>query len=681
MSSRIGPDYFYELVSVSSPDLSCDGSRIAFVRSTVDRESAETSSQIFVEDMTDGSRISTVGGARVFTSGPKDALPRWSPDAANLAFLRGDDRGKSQLWVIPSQMGEGVRIADQPSGITDFWWSPDSARIAFQAVVDPRNADSNGSLQPITVTRLRYKADGIGLRGDSRVHLFVVNVATRESAQITSGEFDNYAAAWSPDGARVAFISSRHEQRDTEARTEAYVVGVDGGVPESWSDGLYAVGGITWSPDGNRLAVIGTPALAEGGGCSLTCQSWIYILEPNERPRRITDDSIAPESGAIANWSGGKLRWPEGDEIVFQGEARGQSYICAARVDGRGVRRLTSGGAQISDWGADRAARSAVVASVGPASASDIASIDLATGEETRLTAYNDEWFAQHPPASLEKFTFERSGMEIEARLWFPPDFDPSSRYPLVLDVHGGPHSVFFDAFYALHQLPASAGYVVLAINPRGSGTYGLDFATAVHGDWAGEPFEDLMHGLDLVMKRPYIDETRVVMHGSSYGGYMGAWIAAHTDRFKAIVIAAPVTSLPSLYGTSDIGVHFSEIQLRGGLWDDPSTLRRSSPRWRGKEAGQTGSGRGFEEYVRQSPLTYAPNVSTPVLILHGEDDARVPIEQGEQFFVALKRLGKEVEFVRLPGSYHGLMRNPDLRMRTAYFERVLGWFEKHLTG
>jgi dipeptidyl aminopeptidase/acylaminoacyl peptidase len=180
----------------------------------------------------------------------------------------------------------------------------------------------------------------------------------------------------------------------------------------------------------------------------------------------------------------------------------------------------------------------------------------------------NSNFFLSHEVASLEKFSFERVGMEIEVRVWFPPNFDPGKKYPLLLDVHGGPHSSFFDAFYPIHQVCAGAGYVVVAPNPRGSSTYGAASIEAVHGDWGGEDFRDVMNAMEEVAKREYIDEKKVVIHGSSYGGFMSSWAVGHTDRFRAAVIAAPVTNLSSFYGTSDIGVNFSETQLGGERFD-----------------------------------------------------------------------------------------------------------------
>jgi dipeptidyl aminopeptidase/acylaminoacyl peptidase len=255
----------------------------------------------------------------------------------------------------------------------------------------------------------------------------------------------------------------------------------------------------------------------------------------------------------------------------------------------------------------------------------------------------------------MEKFYISRSGLQIECRLWFPPDFDPSRQYPLVLDIHGGPNGAFYDSFVPLQQVLATSGYIVLAVNPRGSSTYGNGFMLAVLQDWGGADYLDLMAAVDQVVARPYVDGARLGVHGYSYGGYMSSWIIGHSDRFQAAVVGAPCIDLFSMYGTSDIGVSFGEPQWGGSLVD------------------------AAQELVRHSPISYASRVNTPVLLLHGEADLRCPIAQSEAYFVALKRLGKEVELVRFPDCAHSFLRTGHPKMREEYLSRTLDWFKKYL--
>ncbi|MCH7802373.1 MAG: S9 family peptidase, partial [Chloroflexi bacterium] len=319
------------------------------------------------------------------------------------------------------------------------------------------------------------------------------------------------------------------------------------------------------------------------------------------------------------------------------------------------LRQITDGGAGVGQVTFSAGAARAVIHNLPTDSAGDLVLIDVESGSATRLTDYNQGFFEEHPAARVEKFSIHRAGYEIESRLLFPTDFDPALQYPLVLDIHGGPHGVFADSFNTIQQVMTASGYLVLAVNPRGSSTYGVDFMKAVHRDWGGEDYLDIMAALDEVCGRDYVDSSRLGITGYSYGGFMSSWIIGHDTRFKAAVVGAPCTNLSSMYGTSDIGVRFGELHW-GGVRKD-----------------------ALDAFMEHSPLTYAPNVETPVLLLHGEADLRVPMEQSEQYFVTLKRLGKVVEFVRFPGGYHGFVRGGHPRMREEYLSRLIAWMDKHV--
>ena len=649
MSSPISPDLVYELVSVASPSLSPDGSKLAFVRSHVDRESMETRSQIMVMDMVSGETAP-------FTGGAKDSGPRFSPDGSHLAFVRPDDAGKPQIWVMPTSGGEARKLTGVAGGITDIAWSPDSSSLAFVSDVDPDRApddhDPKKDPRVRVVSRIRYRADGLGWRGEAFRHVFVVERGSGETRQLTDGEGDDSAPSWSPDGKSIAFVSDRRADREIATHSDLYVIPSSGGDPELRSEGLSSVAALCWSPDGAALAVVGSDDDVVGAGW----QSWIFVIEPGEAPRKLTDDSISPAGGYAPLVPAPEMRWTADGRISFIADARGESGVYQVDTGTGNLRRIRDGGLT-SQVSFDAGAGMAVVLTTPPDSAGDLHSVDMASGAAAQLTGFNSGYFAKHPPARLEKFTHHRAEFEIESRLLFPPDFDASLRYPLVLDIHGGPHGVFSDSFSAQQQVLATAGYIVLAVNPRGSSTYGTDFMTAVLGDWGGEDYRDIMSAVDLVCKRGYVDESRLGITGYSYGGFMSSWIIGHDTRFKAAVVGAPCINLSSMYGTSDIGVRFGEVQWGGKRWD------------------------ALDAFLEHSPLTYAPNVETPVLLMHGEDDHRCPIEQSEQYFVTLKRLGKEVEFVRFPGSSHGFVRTGHPKLREEYLSRLLGWMNKHVAG
>ena len=649
MPSSISSDLVYKLVNIASPSLSPDGSRLAFVRSHVDSDSMETRSQIMVMDMASGE-------SAPFTSGESDSSPRFSPDGRYLAFVRPDSEAKSQIWIMSTGGGEARKLTDVAGGITDIAWSPDSDALAFVSDVDPDRApddhDPKKAPRVSVVRRIRYRADGLGWRGEAFRHIFVVDRESGATRQLTDGEGDDSAPAWSPDGSSIAFVADRRPDRETATHSDVYVAPSSGGDIEPRSQGLSSVASLCWSPSGDSMAVVGSDDDIVGAGW----QSWLFVVEPGCAPRKLTDDSISVAGGYAPLTPAPEMRWTDDGCISFIADARGESAIY--QVDaGTGYLRKVTGGGLMSQISFDADAKSAVALTVPPGSAGDLRSVDMTSGAVAQLTDFNRKYFEEHPPAKLEKFTHSRGGFEIESRVLFPPDFDPESRYPLVLDIHGGPHGVFSDSFSPQQQILATAGYIVLAVNPRGSSTYGTDFMTAVLGDWGGEDYLDIMSAVDLICERDYVDEARLGITGYSYGGFMSSWIIGHDTRFKAAVVGAPCINLSSMYGTSDIGVRFGEAQWGGRRWD------------------------ALDAFLEHSPLTYAPNVETPVLLMHGESDHRCPIEQSEQYFVTLKRLGKEVEFVRFPGSSHGFVRTGHPKLREEYLSRLLGWMNKHIPG
>ena len=543
-------------------------------------------------------------------------------------------------------------------GVSSFAWSPDSSRLVVVADVDPdapSKGDEDDDAPSVKVARrIRYRADGGGWRGDAFHQLFVVDATSGEARQLTSGEGEHWSPAWSPDGSRVAYVSDAVEGRDFRPVCGVYVVSADGGEVVAWSDGLTTVERPVWSPDGSRLAVIGS----EDPEADVWIQGYVYLLEPGLPPRRLTDDSMKPQAGyGGAASAATDLRWTADGEILLLADSKSESYIYRVSVDDATSVPTLGGSGQWSavsfDATGDRGA--AVLSSTG--SPSDIYAVNLGSRAAERLTDYNRGYFEEHPPATVERISIERGGLEIESRLYLPPDFDPSGSYPLVLTVHGGPHGAYYDGFEAQQQVLATHGYLVLAVNPRGSSTYGVDFTKAVHEDWGGEDFGDIMASLDEIASRPYVDGGRIGITGYSYGGYMSAWAVGQETIFKAAVVGAPCIDLTSMYGTSDIGVTFGEVQ------------------WGGRR------GEALEVYLEHSPITYVHRVEAPVLLMHGEDDLRCPIGQSEQFFVELKRLGKVAELVRFPGCSHGFLRAGPPKMREEYLSRMLGWFDRYLAG
>ena len=648
MPKPITPDLVYELSGIAQPTLSPDGRELVFVQSSVDRAQMESRSQLMRMRLPDGT-------PEPFTGGESDARPRFSPDGGWVAFLRPDSDGTKQLWLIPTDGGEAQRQTTLPGGVSEFAWAPDSERLALVSDVDPdrppEDHDPQKGPRTRVVRRLKYRFDTLGWRGDAHRHLFITELNDDVPRQLTDGDWDDTAPVWSPDGESIAFLSARREDREATFYNEAYVIPAEGGEAVCWSKGLLSASNLTWAPDGDRLLVVGSadPEMMAG------FQGSLYALSPDAEPTRLTDPSIKPEAGFPPIMPPPAMRWREDGRVRFLATRRGETFLFELEAASGELRTLTDGGMMAPDLAFDAEGERAVVQGVPYASAGDLYLIGEDSDEMWRLTAANDNYFDERPTATVEKFERERAGMTIESRLLFPPDFDESRPYPLVVDIHGGPHGVFGDTFNSIQQVLATHGYLVLCVNPRGSSTYGDDFVKAVLRDWGGEDYQDILDAVEAVCQRPYVDETKLGLHGYSYGGFMSSWIVGHDQRFGAAVVGAPCTDLPSFYGTADIGVPFGEVQWGGTRMDN------------------------FQEYVERSPLTYVENVETPVLLLHGEADHRCPIEQSEQYFTALKRLGKTVEFVRFPDCSHLFLRVGHPKLRAEYLERTLDWFERHI--
>ena len=696
MTSPHTPQMIRHLKTVAEPSLSPDGSKLAYTLGWVDPDLMESRSRIMVTDLVSGEE-------REFTRGPKDTSARFSPDAGLLAFLRpapgriinpanssqpaggirsaelraeslalkqpGQPAQPKQLWVISATGGESQPLTAVSGDIIDYAWSPDSRSIVYSADVPAATGGENGEPEAeprvSEVRHLHYRHDTLGWRGDSHFHLFLADVTSGQATQLTDGDWDDTAPVWSPDGANIAFVSGRKEDRDVRAGTEAYVISTSGGDPQLWSEALAGVGALAWSPHSDRLLAVAS----ESAGYMVVWQGWLYLLEPGCPPQRLTDDSFRPVVG-FPPWSRSpEIRWTRDGRILLLGDCRGESYLYQVSAATGKATTLLGGECQSTDLTLDAGAEMAVVLSSSAGAPAELRCYCLAPKSQPSFQVpgqpakHNREYLHQHPPAVMERLTVGRGDHQLDCRLFLPPDFNPAQPYPMVLDIHGGPNGAFYDSFLSWQQLLATNGYLLLAVNPRGSSTYGEDFMLAVLDDWGGEDYLDLMEAVDRLAERPYVDETRLGVHGYSYGGYMASWIVGQTNRFRAAVVGAPCIDLFSMYGTSDIGVTFGEAQWNSNL----SQLD-------GQPLDQLAL-----KLLRRSPITYAPAVETPVLLLHGEADLRCPIGQSEAYFTVLKRLGKVVEMVRFPDCSHLFLRQGHPRLREEYLARTLSWFQKYL--
>ena len=666
-ASRIDPNIVVDLDTVAAPAISTDGTRVAYVRGSVDPTTLRRSSHIEVVPF---EAAPPSDDARRLTAGPLDSAPAWSPDGRTLAFLRSQrsedgTTTPAQLWLLPADGGEAAQITDLTGTVRSLTWLPNASTLIVAAEVDPDAPapDADPTIpRPRRVNRIYYRADGIGWRGDTHRQLFRVEVETCEAQQLTRGDFDCYSPAPSPDGTQIAFAStdrSAQRERRTPGKLELCVIPSDGGSIKRIVRNLSGLGPIAWAPTGDRLAYV------SGGQEYAYAQSYLWTialksgaLEAGAEPTRITNDSLQPTGANIPLAEPPAMHWGH-RRITFQADHHGSSGLYSTTPTGSRIDPLRTSGQTDEQLAAAlslsaNATRAAVLAST-LTRPNEVTLVDLEAGTERDATSVSAAYLKQHPVGKTERFTFRRDDLDIECWLTFPPGFNRRRKYPLVLEVHGGPNGFFGNGWMSGHHMLAAAGYLVLYINPRGSSTYGQDFVSRVFQDWGGEDYQDQMAAIDRVLRRSYVDETRLGIHGYSYGGFMTSWTVGHTDRFKSAVVAAPVTNLVSMYGQTDIAVQFGEQQWGGTPFDN------------------------FQAYVEHSPITYAPNVKTPVLLLHGEADIRCPISQSEEYYTALKRLGKKVEFVRFPGGFHGFTRTGHPAIARAYHEHVLEWFDRTL--
>ena len=635
MPSPILPKHVNHLIDVSNPTLSPDGASLVFVKTHVHLDQMKPISQLMHQTLPNGEPT-------VFTQGPKDSNPQHAPNGDTIAFLRPDENGKKQIFLISTTGGEAQQCTTLSTGINDFSWSPNSQHIVAVSRINPNPPEENDYPKSQVVQRIRYRGDEEGWLGNTFLQLFVINIQTGETTQITHGEGDHQKPVWSPNGKHIAFITNAVKNRDINRRSEAHVISPNGGKHTCWSNNLSRVDALAWSPDSAQLTAVGS----HDADIWDPRMSWLYILTPNKAAQHLTDGTFT-----IASLP--KNAWTTDNTILVVGDHAGESTLYRISTTGEKAIPITGGDQTITNL--KIAHTQAIYQTNAPQSPNDLFGLDIKNGSPIQLTHFNDDFFEKHPPATLEKFTFTRNNLTIQARVFFPPNFDQTKKYPLVLEIHGGPNGRFSDSFDITHQTLAGAGYIVLAVNPRGSSSYGPDFLKAVLCDWGGEDFLDLMAAVDEMCKRTYVDANRLGVHGYSYGGFMSSWIVGHDHRFKAAVVGAPCINLHSMYGTSDIGVSFGENQ------------------WGGSSVGD------IEILLKHSPLTYATQVQTPVLLMHGETDYRCPIEQSEQFFVALKRQNKTVEFVRFPNGAHGLRKNAHPTFRQEYFQRMVDWLNRYV--
>ncbi|HEY7877639.1 MAG TPA: S9 family peptidase [Gemmatimonadaceae bacterium] len=649
---RFGLRDIFELQWAADPQISPDGHAVVYARSYYDIMKDRARSNLWI--------VGTDGGAqRPLTSGAQDdGSPRWSPDGARLAYV-SNASGTSEIHVRWMDTGQEARVTHVPHGPSGLAWSPDGKWIAFAMLVSetptsfvqlpakPEGADWGPPLKYID--GLRYRRDGGGYIQPGRVHLFVVAADGGTARQVTNGPFDDGAPTWTPDGAALIFSANRHPEGEyTPLNSEVYVVSVaDGAVHElttrSGPDNSPAL-----SPDGRFIAYTGFDDHRQGYQVT-----HLYVMNRDGSGAHVVTEGFDRDLEAPV-WSA------DGRGIYVQYDDEGDTRIALVSLDGKVMPLVSHVGGL--DLGRPYPGGSFSVSHTGriaftetdPDHPADVA-VTGARGASaaTRLTRLNDGLLATKELGKVREMHYKSSfdGREVEGWVITPPGFDPSRKYPLVLEIHGGPYLDYGDRWTAEFQLYAAAGYVVLYINPRGSTSYGETFGNLINHDYPDHDYDDLMSGVDTLIGKGYVDPENLFVTGGSGGGVLSAWIVGHTHRFRAAVVQKPVINWYSWVLTTDVSEFGLTYWFTGAPWEQTAT------------------------YMKYSPISYVGNVTTPTMLITGEVDYRTPSGEAEQFYEALKLRKVPAALVRVPNASHEISSTPSHMMaKVAY---VLAWFEK----
>jgi len=663
----------FRLHWIGDPQLSADGSQIAFVRVTVDEKKDRYDTSIW----TVGAR----GGEspRQITTGASDTTPRWSPDGKSLAFIRSVEKdGKpspSQIYILPLNGGEPRAVTSLARAIDSIAWSPSGRTIAFTARTKPEDIEEKKKDEKEHVSDVRvinqatYRSNGPGYLDPTRaVHIWTLEVPQTSAdepakpKQLTSGDFSEDNLLWSPDGSRIYFTSNRvlesyYDRRDTNL----YAVPASGGEMVKVADIDGPIGDVAPSPDGKWFAFRGSI----NNPVHSYDQPDLYVLgtASGSQPRNLTSsydfDVLSGVGGDQA-----PPRASRGPRPVWSSDSK-TIYVTAAEEGKVNVKRIDAASGRMESWTSGnqdiltftvRDGRGIALVST-PTMIGDLFTIDE-KGAMTRLTNINEKLFSEitlTEPEDLRYKSFD--GKTIEAWVQRPPDFDPSKKYPMILNIHGGPHAAYGYTFDHEFQWMAAKGYVVLYPNPRGSTSYGEAFGNIIQYHYPGDDYKDLMAGVDALIAKGYIDTKKLGVTGGSGGGLLTNWVIGQTDRFAAAVSQRDIADWSNFWYVADFTL-FQPSWFRKAPWEDP------------------------EDYKARSPITYIERVKTPLMLIEGEADWRTPpMAGGEMMFRALKYRHIPTVMVRFPDESHELSRSGKPWHRVERLQYIVGWFDQWLMG
>ncbi len=623
-------DDILKIKNLNDVQISPDGKWILYVVSVADFEQNIYNSDIW--------RIFIRGEEPIkMTNSPKrDYYPRWSPDGSKIAFLSDRD-GKTQIWIINPFGGEAEKLTNSKTGVKSFKWFPDSKKIAYLAT------------EPLTEEEERKKKE----KDDAYVvdenfkmtHIWVIDLENKQAKKITNGNFDVLEFSISPDGKEIVFSSRPTPKVPDYYNTDIFIVPADGGRIKE----LVVRKGLdrnpVWSPDGKKIAFISN----EGG--DWISNTYICTIDLNTKEIKNISKSFDERIGTFWWENTGKF-------IYFEASKRIYRHLLRVSVEGGKIEQITPDDAYYSSFSFDKKFNLISFIKQNPVSPPDVYVSYLKKFKPVKLTDINPQ---------LKEFALGKTkiihwksedGMEMEGLLVKPVNYEPNKKYPLLTIVHGGPAGVFSYRFLPRRsaypiQTFAGLGYAVFMPNPRGSGGYGEKFRRANFRDWGGMDYKDIMTGIDYLIEKGIADPDKLGIMGWSYGGYMTSWVITQTDRFKAASVGAGVTNLFSMYGQTDIP-EFMECYFGALPWEDS------------------------EVYENHSAMYFINKARTPTLIQHGEKDVRVPLPQGQELYLGLKKSNVPVKFVIYPRQPHGI-REPKLQRDS--MKRNVEWFNKWIIG
>ena len=665
----ISVDDLYHIATIEDPRISPDGRWIAYVHVTVDRFENGYQRNIWLAP--------TAGGDPVqLTRSGKDSQPRWSPDGTTLAFVSTrDDKPQIYALRVTAPGGEARQITRMANGAQQPAWSPDGAQIAFLAPVNAsereqedsgtepappadkldaqqreerREHDETQRYDPRVIERIPYR-EGTAYLDDRYAQIYIVD-ASKEDARprrLTSVDASYDAPAWTLDGQHIVTGRTTYLDRDIPRRWGSlYRINVASGEEQQLTGDGHADSDPLVSPDGQWIA---------------------YVRLPDERRvEHILRLAVLPAAGGdprdlnIAldrSVNEGSYRWSaDSQSLVFTASSEGNTEIYRVNVPGGKVTKLVAGTFEATaiDLGADG---SIAYAASTPANPSELMWRPANASESQQVTNANTEFLAQVIVQEVHELRFTSpSGTELQGWYLLPVGYEAGKTYPLAFNIHGGPYAMWGASTQSMWhewQYHAACGYAVFYCNPRGAAGYGEAFQMALHSAWGDVAYPDLMAGVDAVIEQGFVDTNRLAVTGGSYGGYMTAWIVGHTDRFATAVSQRGVYNLMSFYGATDIPL-FLVDQYEATPTQDPTRL------W------------------QQSPLAYADNITTPLLIIHSENDFRVPITDADQLFAYIKLRGGEVKYVRFPRDGHELSRSGEPAHRLSRLQHMMDWFDRY---